>query len=375
MSTEQMPLGFPALHYVEVQTGRTVNAGFAMKAAHAADILALARPTKTLRADNLAPGVFKLGFTRSPGAKLLYLSWWYRAHISITAGDQLSVSLTVDDGTLTVGPVNAKIPIAFQGNAIPLSLAAVFTNPAGMTLGGEGWIDISTSSTGLANVLTASDDWTFTFTIARPVGTVAYVDRIEGGEIPAGLVSDIEALGATVGPLNPGNPITAGSAAASGNGWERIMATLQGAIAAPVEYLTLAWMADITATIPKTSSAAFAALTNFSESAGVPIVFRVRVRPMTVVAPPGTAAGEAARFRVLYWVAGGGTAQVRVNTGATGSPYAATGLTGAAWTWSAWTACALPTDGTDQVARLTFEAKTSAGTVYLAAVVVESVAP
>lgn len=374
MSAEQMPLGFPALHYVETQTGRTVNAGLAMKAAHAADILALARPTKTLRADNLASGVFKLGFTRSPGAKLLYLSWWYRAHISITAGDQLSVSLTVDDGTTTIGPVDALIPIAFQGNAIPLSLAAVFTNPAGMTLGGEGWINLD-ADTGLASAgnLTASDDWTFTFTIARPVGTVAYVDRIEGGEIPAGLVSDLEAFGALVGPLNPGNPITAGST--STNGWERIMATLQGAIAAPIEYLTLAWMADITAAIPKTSSAAFAALTNLEETAGVSVVFRVRVRPMTAVAPSGSAAGEAARFRVLYYVAGGGTAQVRLTTGATGSPYDITGLTGASWQWSAWTTCNLPTDGTDQIARLSLNAKTSAGTVYLAAIVVESVAP
>ena len=65
----------------------------------------------------------------------------------------------------------------------------------------------------------------------------------------------------------------------------------------------------------------------------------------------------------------------QIKTGATGSPYAVAGLTGAAWAWSAWTACALPTDGTDQVARLTFEAKTTAGTVYVAAVVVEGVAP
>ena len=67
--------------------------------------------------------------------------------------------------------------------------------------------------------------------------------------------------------------------------------------------------------------------------------------------------------------------QVQIKTGATGSPYAVAGLTGAAWAWSAWTACALPTDGTDQVARLTFEAKTTAGTVHVAAVVVEGVAP
>lgn len=373
MSTEQAPLGFPALHYVEAQVGRTITGPFAIKVAHAADILALCRPTKTVHVDNAVPGVYSVGFTRTPNATLLYLSWWFRAHISITAGDQLGVDLVIDDGTASVGPVNVLIPMAFQGTAHPvtLSLASIFTNPAGMTLGGEGWLDLAALSA--PGVLDNSDDWTFTFTITRPVGTVAVVDRIEGFEVPRGTISDADAVGALAGPLNPGNAITAGSTTT--DGWERIMATVQAAIAAPPEYLSLAWINDIGATIPKTSSATHAALTNFEESAGVAIVFRVRVRPMTVVAPPGTAAGEAARFRVLYYVAGGGSAEVRIHTGATGSPYTATGLTGASWRWSAWVACALPTNGTDQVARLTFDAKTSAGTVYLAAIVVEGVAP
>jgi hypothetical protein len=370
MSTEQAPLGFPALHYVEAQAGRTVTGPFAIKVAHAADILALCRPTKTIRVDNAVPGVYSVGFARTPNATLLYLSWWFRAHISINAGDQLSVGLVIDDGTASIGPVNALIPIAFQGTTHPvtLSLAAIFTNPAGMTLGGEGWLDLDD----LATTLTLPD-WTLSFVITRPVGTVAVVDRIEGFEVPRGTVSDADAVGALAGPLNPGNAITAGSTTT--DGWERIHATLQAAIAAPPEYLSLAWINDIGATIPKTSSATHVALTNLEESAGVSIVFRMRVRPMTVVAPPGTAAGEAARFRVLYYVAGGGTAEVRLHTGSTGSPYATAGLTGAAWAWSAWTTCALPTNVTDQIARLTFDAKTSAGTVYLAAIVVEGVAP
>lgn len=370
MSTEQMPLGFPALHYVEAQVGRTITGPFAIKLAHAADILALARPTKTIRVDSSGAGTYKAGFTRTPGATMLYLSWWYRAGNS--SGDQLSVELTVTDGVTIVGPVSTKIPTAFQGNLTSTIMAdAAPINPARMVMGGDGWIVLDDSANGLASVLTASDDWTFTFVITA--AAAAYVDHIEGHEVPAGTISDADAAGALAGPFNPGNAITAGSTTT--DGWERLFATVQAAIAAPPEYLSLTWPANITATIPKTSSAAFVPLTNLEESAGVATVFRVRVRPMTVVAPPGTAAGEAARFRVLYYVAGGGTAEVQINTGSTGSPYAATGLTGAAWAWSAWTACALPTDGTDQVARLTFEAKTSAGTVYLAAIVVEGVAP
>jgi len=370
MSTEQMPLGFPGIHYVEAQVGRTITGPFAIKLAHAADILALARPTKTIRVDSSGAGTYKAGFTRTPGATMLYLSWWYRAGNS--SGDQLSVELTVTDGVTIVGPVSTKIPTAFQGNLTSTIMAdAAPINPARMVMGGDGWIVLDDSANGLASVLTASDNWTFTFVITA--AAAAYVDHIEGFEVPRGTISDADAAGALAGPFSPGNAITAGSITT--DGWERLMATVQAAIAAPPEYLSLTWQADINATIPKTSSATFVPLTNFEESAGVAIVFRVRVRPMTVVAPPGTAAGEAARFRVLYYVAGGGTAEVQISTGSTGSPYAATGLTGAAWAWSAWTTCALPTDGTDQVARLTFEAKTSAGTVYLAAIVVEGVAP
>lgn len=371
MSTEQAPLGFPALAYVEAQVGRTITGPFAIKLAHAADILALCRPTKTVRVDNLdgSLGVYSVGFTRtSVDSTLLYLSWWYRAHSSIGAGDALGVSLTITDTAAhSVGPVNVLIPVAFQGGWSTLTHAGPTADPSGMTLGGEGWLDLDS----LAGTLTAPD-WTFTFTVGR-IGTVAYVDRIEGWEVPRGTISDADAAGSLAGPFSPGNAITAGSI--TSDGWERLFATVQAAIAAPPEYLSLTWPANITATIPKTSSAAFVPLTNLEESAGVATVFRVRVRPMTVVAPPGTAAGEAARFRVLYYVAGGGTAEVQIKTGATGSPYAVAGLTGAAWAWSAWTACALPTDGTDQVARLTFEAKTTAGTVHVAAVVVEGVAP
>jgi len=369
MSTEQMPLGFPGIHYVEAQVGRTITGPFAIKLAHAADILALARPTKTIRVDSSGAGTYKAGFTRTPGATMLYLSWWYRAGNS--SGDQLSVELTVTDGVTIVGPVSTKIPTAFQGNLTSTIMAdAAPINPARMVMGGDGWIVLDDSANGLASVLTASDDWSFSFVITA--AAAAYVDHIEGFEVPRGTISDADAAGSLAGPFSPGNAITAGSITT--DGWERLMATVQAAIAAPPEYLSLTWPANITATVPKTSSAAFVPLTNLEESAGVATVFRVRVRPMTVVAPPGTAAGEAARFRVLYYVAGGGTAEVQIKTGATGSPYAVAGLTGAAWAWSAWTACALPTDGTDQVARLTFEAKTSAGTVYVAAIVVEGVA-
>lgn len=51
----------------------------------------------------------------SVDATLLYLSWWYRAHVSLTAGDTLAVSLQITDGTNTVGPSTRLFPETFQG--------------------------------------------------------------------------------------------------------------------------------------------------------------------------------------------------------------------------------------------------------------------
>lgn len=369
MSSEQHLPGLPELRYVECQTSRTVRAGTLVKMATAASQLATARPAKTLRADNLFPGTYRTAYTRtSADINLLYLAWFYRCDFEIFVSNTLTVSLVITDGTNTVGPSDARIPYAFQGNATALARATANATPAGVTMGGEGWFDLDE----LALVL-LGDDWAFEFTVTRS-GSTPYVDHIEGFEVPRtsvrdAVTPDADEAGSLTGPFNPGNPITAGTV--DSLGLLRLETTLQAAVARCTQYLSLSWINDITAAIPKTSSATFAALSNFRESAGVPIPFKVRVLPKYVAAPPGTADGEAGRFRVLFYVEGGGTAQVRLNTGATASPYDTGSLTGASWQWSQWVDCELPTDGTDQLADLTFEALTSAGTVYLAGILVE----
>jgi len=372
MSTEMTPMGFPSLHYTETQTGRTVTAGTAMKLAHAADVVALCRFPKWLNVPDARPGNYQVSYSPSANASLLYLAWYYRIPDVGNPGDTLAVKLQITDGTNTVLYSDARIPHAFQGIDTLLSIEQPLSNPACMTRAGSGWLDIDA----LRATLSASSDWVLTFVVTRASGTVAYVDRIEGWEAPRSLMSDADTAGVLAGPFNPSNPIVSGSTTTLG--WERMEQTTRAALAVQPRYLSLAWIESTTAAynVPHTSSASYTELTHLAESAGVPVAFVVRVRPMTVAAPSGTVAGEAARWRVLVYVTGGAAADVRLSTGATGSPYAITGLGGAAWTWSAWQTIALPTNASGQLATLTIKARVTGGaTVYLAGVVVEGVGP
>lgn len=379
MAIEQAPLGFPLLSYVEAQTGRTVSGPVAVKLAHAANVVALCRPTKTIRADRMLAGEeFHVGFTRtSPDIPLLLLRWWYRA--PDVADTHIAMELTITDSAgNSVGPIDPVIPRAFQGVLRPETPVATTTtagasNPANLVLGGEGWLDLDDVFAALNGGGTATEDWSFRFIPKESGPTSILFDRVEGFEVPNGIVSDADGAGALSGPLSPGNPVRAGSITT--DGWERIQATLQAAAAVRPEYLSLTWPASIALVIPKTSSsgAGYVALTNFEETAGVPIVFRVRIRPMTVAAPPGTNVGELGRFRVFHIVAGGATAKVALETGASVTPAVSGDLTSATWAWSDWFPCRLPTDGSGRIASLSLKGQitTGAGTIYVAGLIVE----
>ncbi|MDB4930516.1 MAG: hypothetical protein JWM10_3000 [Myxococcaceae bacterium] len=379
MAEETQLPGFPDLRYVECQTSRTVRAGTLTKMASAASQLATGRPTKTIQAHDLRDGeTHRVSFTRtSADINTLYLAWFYRVGLTdILVGDTLAVKLVIRDAVGNhVGPSDARIPYAFQDNAIALAITSTGpANPSGRTVGGEGWLDLD-GFAGAGGLL--GDDWSFEFTVTRAgPGGQSYVDSVFGFEAPrstvrAGAAPDDDAAGALTGPFNPGNPITAGTVDTLG--LLRLEQTLQAAVARCAQYLSLTWPCDITGDVPQTTSSTFDAFVHLRESAGVPVPFVLRVSRKYTAAPPGTPAGELGRYRVLFYVAGGGTAQVRLSTGATASPYATAALTGASWQWSGWVNVALPTNAT--TARLTIEGLTSAGTLYLAGILVEERAP
>lgn len=370
MSTRPLINITSTLNYSTTQIGRTVRGPDVYNAAVLANVTALARPFRSIHIANVPPGTYAASYRRSHDSiKQARIRWTTRLSmpdgVSLNPNEELTMTLTITDALGNTAP-SSTIPAGFKGESFFATESTEF--PSVPTLGGSGWLDLKTIA------LTLTDpSWTFTFVVARPTGSTLYVDVIEMVEIGRTVIDTADTYGVDPADFQPGQPTTAGTATTAGT--LRLAQTIEGAIATQPEMLSLVWPSDTGAAIPQTASATYAAMTNLEQGAGsgTSMRFRVPVRPIYYsLASGGTTAGERARWRVLYYVAGGGTADVQISTGSTGSPYSITGLTGASWQWSAWQDIALPTDGTAAIATLSIKGQTSAGTLYLAAVSVQS---
>lgn len=361
MSTEPIIPTVSELHYREAQSKRTVRSATLTRMAMLADVCALQRPTRRGMVQPFVSGsAFTLGYRRqSVDIEALYVAAYYRSTAS-TAGEQLTVSLTITDALgSSVGPTGTAIPQGFQGGVI--ATVGAGRGPVDALLA-DGWLPLDT----IAATLT-DPDWSLAFTFTRPSGTNVTPDRVEIWEAPRGETDSTDTYGQHLGSVEAGDPIASGSV--TQDGFARLQKTIEGGITANRSYLSLAeWPNDTAfATIPRTTSATFAALTDLEESTGVAIKFKVRVRPVYATA---SATGEVSRVRFRYLVSGGGTARFK--------SYAASGittlsaetgdLTSASWAWSPWTTVNLPTDAADKTVQLYLEGKTTAGTLYLAAI-------
>lgn len=361
MSTEALVPDFPRLFYAEGITGATVRGGHTITRASAANIIALGRPARRV-GPSMGAGAaasYHFGYVRShTSIKQLWLAWYYWPDPDPFATlHTISVTTTIrDDLGNTVTSASADIPLGFDGTAIGANRVVFYNNP---TLGALGYIDLDA----IAATLTGSS-WTFQFDWARS-GSDPTLDRIEAWECPRSQVYDTDTYGALTGPENPGSPVVAGSTTTLG--YERIAKTIEGGIKCNHTLLSAAWRTD-TSLAPVTTSATFTAFTRMLESGTTPWAWRVRPR---VVYNPNSATGEPHRARLLYQVSGGGTASVRIATGSSGSPYTLGSLTSATWAWSDWVNIDVPTNGTDRIATITFEGKTTAGNFYVAGIEIE----
>lgn len=361
MSNESLVPDFPRLFYAEGITGATVRGGHTITRASAANIVALGRPARRV-GPSMGAGAaasYHFGYVRSHASiKQLWLAWYYWPDPDPFATlHTISITTTIrDELGNTVTSASADIPLGFDGTSIGANRVVFYDTP---TLGALGYIDLDA----IAATLTGSS-WTFQFDWTRS-GSDPTLDRIEGWECPRSQVSDADTYGALTGPENPGSPVIAGTTTTLG--YERIAKTIEGGVACNRTLLSAAWRTD-TSLAPVTTSATFTAFTRMLEAGTTPWAWRVRPR---VVYNPNSATGEPHRVRVLYQVTGGGTSAVRISTGSTGSPYTLTGLTSATWAWSDWQAIDVPTNGTDRIATITFEGKTTAGNFYVASIEIE----
>lgn len=361
MVTEALLDDVPLLSYAETITGATVRGGHTITRFAAASIVALARPARRVAMSSslAASAEFTFGYVRSHSAiKQLWLRWVYWPDPDVfTSLPTISVSLTIrDELGNSIAPPSSVIPLGFDGTSI-VAVRGDISNAA--FIGAAGYIDLDAA----AATLTGSS-WSFSFTWTRSSGNVT-LDHIEAWECPRTQVDTTDDYGATTGPVNPGNPIIAGSTTTTG--YERFAKTVEGAIACGRTLLSVAWHPD-TSVAPVTTSASFTAFTRMLEGGTTPWTWYVRPR---VVYAPSSGLGESARFRVYYQVTGGGTGKVRMTTGSSADPFTSPDLTSATWAWSDWTDCKVPTNGTDRVAGIQFTGRTTAGALYVAGIQLE----
>lgn len=366
MSTEALIPDPALLSYALTRTGATVRGAHAINAATSANVCALGRPAKIAVVQGLGgSNTVHVGYVRSHASiKVLAVAWYYYPDPDVfsTTNRTIDVKMTLSDAAAnTITSPSTRIPRGLDGTAITAMHGYVSLGDESF-LGAIGYFDLDD----VATVLTDTS-WDLKFEWTRSGGDVSLM-RVELWECPRSAVNDADVHGALTGPLNPGNPILAGTV--STRGYERIARTIEGAVACNRALLNATWPADTTAGIPRTGSATFTAFTGMLEGGTTPWPWRIRP---WVVYDPNSASGEEARVRYFYQVTGGGTAAVRINTGATASPFDTTGLTSATWAWSVWKTVRLPTNGTGRIATVTFEGKTTAGTLYVAGIQLESV--
>lgn len=368
MSTEpQSPFGPGALAYDEVRTSRTVRSATAMRGAQSASVDASERPGKRAQIHSAYPNgastrTYCVGYTRTTDAvKFLRIAASVR---SATFGDTLTIDLTIRDAAAhSVASSSVLIPNPFKATTIFLEASTGAATFDARTIA-DAYLDIDA----LAGTLTNAN-WSLEFAVAAPSGTHSLVDLLEVYEVPRMVVDSADDQGALALPFLPGNPIVAGAATGSGDdGITRLEATAAACRTSQRTYAQECFGPDDTsAPIPQTSSASYAALKNLEESAGTAIGYIVRVRTVT----SATSAGEKCRARFRYKVTGGGTAYLRVTSGASGSPFDSAALTSSSWAWSDWMDVYLKASGTGHLDTVTITGKTSAGTLYVSSWVLD----
>lgn len=368
MSNESLIPDFPPMIYADSNTGDTVRFGHAASRAVGANIIALGRPARRIGPieatiyDPTAGYEYNVSYSRSHAdIKQLWLRWTYRPQ-SAAVPSNMGVSMSITDGTTTIPSSSVLIPLGFKFVGIQ-PVTAIGLEDTRCIVGGEGYVDLDA----VAALLTGND-WTLKFQAFTTAD--APFELIEAWECPRSLVSDTATYGALTGPLNPGNPILAGTTTT--NNYARIAKTVDGGIKANHTLLSVTWPYD-NAIAPGLISPIYVPFTRMLEGGATPWSWFVRPR---AVYNPNSATGEPHRVRYYYRLdtsAGAPTGSIRCATGATGSPYTTGVLASTTPVWSDWVNIDIPTNGTGRIATLQFTGKVNAitSTLRLFAIQVE----
>lgn len=364
-SGEVVPIAPGALHITH-----PVSAAIAMQWAMGASALGLARPCGRWNTQALVgSGTYRMLYRRHPGARFMRLDVYVRD--TAILGTSMQLRLRITDGTTTVLESSDFIPYGFKDDP---RIAPYATRDL-IGLGAQGFLDLDALADAGGGNLTGST-WRLEL-VATFGNATARIDRVEFSELPRdGLDLTVSGGGALTYALQQGLPVAAGGSTGSdAEGLQRILHTLDQAVALRPVYLSLTWPETIGTAIPYTDSATMGVFQGLEQDvgSGVARTWIVRARRLDAAA----SAGESAIFGAVYALGGGAgteTATLRVETGASSSPFDLAGLahTAGAFAFSGWKAMKLKTNGTDQLDTVAPKGKVSASgpRLYLAGVLI-----
>ncbi len=323
-----------------------------------------------------------VSYTPTPQAAYLRLRWWMPGDTVYgdTSAIDVTISNVVDANVTSASSAQASLPLNWRNNPVPgpnpgTSIVNYHDRYLYSVLC-EGFLDLNL----VRALLPSSNDWTLSF--AMSFTGAAYILRIEGLEMPRGIIDlSSSGYGMASGDLGRDQPINSDP----NTGVAKLVSTMAQARLTQARYLTLAWPEEATPgtnfDIPNCAAFAFAGMTYFSETAMQGMQFLVPVRGIL----PPSAQGELIRWRVRYYAVPGTSFSIRMVTGSSASPFtAALADTGGTWKWSAWQAGALQSStGLSVVAgsgnilsatamdTISFLGQVAANTAYIDAIEVE----
>lgn len=351
MTSRPRSLGAPVLDLGAFAARATARSSHAFTLADLADEAAGGHPSQRWTLPRVESGVWSGFYESDSVARFLVVravaglkggSW--------SGGPNVTLALTITDGTNVANTLVEGIPDGLRGEALSAPPSAEASRLRGV--GRSRWVlDLDT----LRGVLSAATRWRFELTT---VATSAYLESFVVEEAPRFIID----TGDTYGQL-PEDYLPRAFVVDGDHGLQRIGATLEAAY--DLSLATYHSMARDEGDPWTTTSTSFAAMTADSEPGGAAIRYESRARVLR------GSTRDRVRFALRYRTVGmtpGDTASVRLNTGASGSPFVAVlPNTSGAWTDCSTKTAYLDTSDPSRLDTLTWEAKTDSGTLEVSA--------
>lgn len=263
--------------------------------------------------------------------------------------DLTTLALTVTDGTSTASTLADGIPDGLRGDRDLVLPASATWERRAACLGAHRWV-ISLDE--LRAVLSASTRWRFS--LAATVGASHYLEVFEVEEVARLAVDTSDAFGQLPHSYLPRGAIVDGDPL----GLQRIGATLEAAF--DQSRRTYHAMSLDESAPWHTTSGSYAVMSGDAEPGGAAIRHVVRGRRMR------GGVDARVRFRVRYKTTSGGDGTIRLHTGI-GTYSLVLPSTGGAWADSDLAVAYLKTSGVDFLDTISWDAKTTAGTLSVSA--------